>query len=1421
MFLRCFNNKIVLLVASGTIASFGLFCGSHSEMAKASGVRGVETNEFSRFVDHTLATPWEALVSDIEKALRAFNNQKKAVQEYERQIALQKIQKGPGREEVTSSSSSSSPAVLAEPPVVKRIITIRYQETDFHLEEFHADESTSTISNGTVYSPDVIEGKCSVMENNWICNQMKIREFLLLYPNLVRGSEWKEELRMTILSAFTIAVKSVSDQLLYSVFYTHTLINLSSPENMIRRLDLELIDDLAGYERIFSKTVHESSVINSVARLGNTKCWIRFDSSTYRAMTAYAMVGNNSSTSNSVGTNSAAQAAMLQTHRRHPLFFYDGVRKLYQKKARILALDQLIEQHNGATDSVIEHFTSSVKHIYEYPSEIWTTIVIPHALQSPVKSNSSQSGKSSITPSTTSSSTSKDLVYYSNFVIHQFTQLLASSFHGNSPYHKFMLDKLQVSIEFHELKQLSIIDNDTYSTFLPAKQMPSRWKLTAKFNPSPYIPLYNLLLPSSPIMTPANSNNPITNSQEEEIAVLGYTIWKSTVLQKLVSFFVLVHFAAQRRNTVMKRELTLENTFVIERLFDDQTFEEMKSLLEELSDTLQQTFYGTMFSDELLEKLVAGIPVFSANNATTVNSVPSSLKLSNSGSVAFARSKSLNSTASTDESLRNSFSGAGTVIKSVTEEHEEETIQQLLGSLFCKSSSVNGPFDGPASMSSNDENEEPNYAENWFQLFAIFAGLSTAVKGSTIIKLWQSCMREFQYMFDHNLPISWKCFAPRHQQQQKPQPSTSSATSKTTPINPPVYAQLLWDDVLERHTTNGHHINYPDLSKSIIIQKLQMIQFVSAMQNESLIYESPTTGRDQGVFFPKLFRRVPLTEDIVALQNHIVKKFQSQSKDQQSPKPVSNDNPMLQYQVQLPSLLSDMNCFRAANRDADLISFCKWYGILDHVDLPQKSLDGSVVHGDHIRSRQSLAMMLRFTPTTGAENHENALKKEADQALWQQQQCDAILQNLKEIWDEHSTPMTCDQQKALFSAEKELGKAIAYLDRLPAVDFAFDLVYQAMKWIKNSFDSLISRYVTGIENKNQDMKDISILDNQMRKFVELMELFEEYRQIKRQSSTCVHTGTAGAKVSTSPMKSDTVPAEDAPSSPNPGVVDPTETPGNSPFVPFTASDKLAITPQTPFRTVLSSKLAARYGHWNLFHLLDKMTLIVEDIEITLCKIIQVSLIAGTIHSSPELRRFMLSEWIHENTSNLEETYTLQSEDEVKVLRSMIKSINNRNGRGHDWHSYDGRELGLPHVKEFELKSFSNKLFKSCLYRSSPSLNNLNNGSGAGNASRTMSRTSADQSVSPLANDHTVVLLENEETGNAIGLPVDEEGTSSTSIRLEFPNDESNNPSSNRVRTPSQDIDASSHSKKEIKDFEMFAVTDGNKIRVVYAQVERD
>jgi hypothetical protein len=34
-------------------------------------VRGVEANEASRFVDHTLATPWETLLSDLEAALRS------------------------------------------------------------------------------------------------------------------------------------------------------------------------------------------------------------------------------------------------------------------------------------------------------------------------------------------------------------------------------------------------------------------------------------------------------------------------------------------------------------------------------------------------------------------------------------------------------------------------------------------------------------------------------------------------------------------------------------------------------------------------------------------------------------------------------------------------------------------------------------------------------------------------------------------------------------------------------------------------------------------------------------------------------------------------------------------------------------------------------------------------------------------------------------------------------------------------------------------------------------------------------------------------------------------------------------------------------------------------------------------------------
>ena len=1392
---------------------------------KSTGVRGVETNEFSRFVDHTLATPWEGLVSDIEKALRSFNNQKKAIAAYEQNLLLLKakaasISQFQGEEidsasksnnETSLSSTDSLPALVVSPPslelpAVKRIITIRYQDTEFHLEEFHADNSsTSTISNGTIYSPDVIDGKCSVMENNWICNQLKIREFLLLYPTLVRGSEWKEELRTTILSAFTIAVKSVGDQLQYSVFYTHSLINLSSPENVIRRLDLELMDDLVGYNRV----EHNSN--QSTGGISGTKCWIRFDSSTYRGMAAFATSGTGSSSTGSngngsntnAGSNNAAQVAMLQSHRRHPLFFYDGVRKLYQKKVRILSLDQLMDDvsRNGAAfESIIEHFTSSVKHIYEYPSEVWTTVVIPHAFLSAAKPGSPSS--KSLQPSTLVSATavSKDLLYLSDFVNYQFTQLLSSSFHGSSQYHKFILEKLEVSIEFHELNQLSIIDNDTYSTFLPAKQQPCCWKLTAKFSPSPYIPLYNLILPiqgnvSQPgpslPTSPTGSNfnhgqgstpvSPILNPQEEELSALAYTIWKSSVLQKLVSFFVLVFFASQRRCQQTKHELTLENSFVIERLFDERTFEEMKTLLEQLSETLQQTFYGTMFSDELLEKLVAGIPVFASNNpnGSALNGSSGSFKPFTGASVGFPRSKSLNSNASADESLRNSFASGGNALKSGSEEHEEETIQQVLSCLFCKSSSV-GQKMFSETLNNDDKIKESNYAENWFQIFAIFSGLSTAVKGSTIIKLWQSCMREFQYMFDHNIPISWKCFAPRLDQHVNGADVESSKTLSS--VVPPVYAQLLWDDVLLRHSNNNdNHLTYPDLSKSIVIQKLQMIQFCSAMQNETLIYEFPTSGRDQGIFFPKLFRRVPLTEDIVALQNHIVKKFQTQSSDQPGQKPVTNDNPMLQYQVQLPSLLSDMNCFRAANRDADLMTFCKWYGILDQDFL---QCQNNLSKCSNIRSQQSLAMMLRFTPASEG----NDLNE--DETTEMQRKHNAIIENLKEIWDEHSTPMTCDQQKALFSAEKELGKAIAYLDRLPAVDFAFDLVYQAMIWIKNSFDFLISRYVSGIDNVDKDLEDVSVLDKKMLKFEELLNMLEEYRQSKRQSSSGIQSSIFNSSLS--PMKVDS----SLPLSPT------------SPLS-STIPSKTVVTPLTPLHSILSTTLSSQGEKWNLFHLLDQITLIVEDIEITLCKIIQVSLVAGTIHSSAEERRSMLSQWIHDNTSNLQETYTLQSDDEVRVLRSMIKSIHNRNGRGHDWHSYDGRELGLPHVKEFELKSFSNKLYQSCGHHSNPSLTNLHSAVTVTHGSRTVSRSSADQPVSPLGNDHNLSYTDSEEM-NVVGLPVEEEVATSASVRLDFIGEEA-------TATELQDVDFSSSQK----DFEMLAITDGGKIRVIYSHVERD
>lgn len=1194
-------------------------------MSSANKVSGVETNEFSRFVDHTLATPWETLISDIEKAIRSMQQRKQV------SATTGGSSSSMAAGEASSSSNSGGSGHAAD----LHKISITFQNIEFYLEDFNFHEVDLRYS-AAYYS----------IENNWITSKLDLDNFLMFYPNIVRGTEYDAQLFMTVCSAFNVAVKSVTS-LSCAIFCTTSLIRLSDDNSSTRRLDFHLIDHLVGYRYLPTQHV-----------------WLRYQSTSYEKMT-----------------------------QKHPLYFYDGIRKLYQKKVRVLGLDRQI---GHSAENMLDHFTSSVSHYFEYDATTWLSMCIP--FQPKLNQN-----------------------FTTNYTLQQLSSLLQhhSEAHPLHPlqYQKLVLDKIRVAIEFHELKQHSIIDNETYSTFLPSRQAPMFWKLTSTFHPTPFVA--------------ATSNS--VSSLPEEVGVMCQSIWRSRIIHKLLSFVLLMYYIGNNNNNLYRDTVTMESRFFYEKFFDEVGLEELRQLVGYFSPALQKSFFSNVFPEEFLSRFPSFANMVSQSkhgtNPDTSRQSSSSAAPPMNSSPHTSRSKSLTPTMSVASDDNNNSSHHAAMLNTSTisadeelnEEAESAFIESLLDKVMMKSAVSSAPTSPTKSASSSNSSKDKvlgtvDYGTDWIRFFAIFVGLQSDVKASGIFKLWQACMREYQALFDENQGGSWSKLM--HQSIQKGRAASASCKERGCPI----FCQSLWDESIHKKAKEGIHTSCPQLSSSLLVQKLQMIHFCLVMKEESPIYQftkNTSVVNDEVVYNPRLFKRLPMTIDVLAVQKHIAKKFQGENNLQ-----ALRDNPMLPFQVRYPSLLSDINAFKAANPHADLEVFCQWYGILD--DFESKSSRHCDHHADGT------------TNNSEAENVENipVLDKEK------------MMQTLTEIWQDVGAGKGCDEQKILFHAEKELGKAIAFIDRMHAFNFAADLLFQATQWITASFEHVISKYLFSSTANQLGLKQ---LDEKMTNLKQLSKKIDKI--LTEKNAPRPSTSSSAPTPSSSPVPTEMLNSPDSASNSGPSQ-------------------------STPVR--LASDM-------ELFQLFDEFAAQVEEIEVIVSKMTQVNVMVHTMHNDDQDRKTMLDTWIKHHQQSENEEYSLNSEEEVKSLRSIIKSIHHRNGKGHEWYSYDGRELGLPHSKDFLLKS----------YRKSFHSPNLSSSSVA--QSTTISRSSTDlalsshQATSPHSYDETTA-----------------------AIKLEFQDENSSPMSSSKIDTREEEL-----KKKDVHDFEFLACTDGNSIRVICSTLERD
>jgi len=202
---------------------------------------------------------------------------------------------------------------------------------------------------------------------------------------------------------------------------------------------------------------------------------------------------------------------------------------------------------------------------------------------------------------------------------------------------------------------------------------------------------------------------------------------------------------------------------------------------------------------------------------------------------------------------------------------------------------------------------------SWIQIFAFYAGL---VEGGIIAfsYFWGQCLRRIR--------LKWE---DADKSARIPFIHSKSHSDSHKPLSD----RLLWDDQVDL----AQYI--PDTTQPLLMQKLQMLLFCMNSRGIRTWCECPSEYLDKVCTFPasveggerqqsvvtgpSLLRRLPMTEDSLAQHKHITKKMISGKSRS------VNENPLLFWQISMPSLVSDMRSFKHANAAADFITFLEWY----------------------------------------------------------------------------------------------------------------------------------------------------------------------------------------------------------------------------------------------------------------------------------------------------------------------------------------------------------------------------------------------------------------------------------------------------------------------------------------------------------------
>eukprot|EP01032_Pedospumella_encystans_P010343 gene10343-12095_t len=1106
-------------------------------------IHGVETNVASRFIDHTVATPWESLLNDIESALRT----------------------------------------VSKAGEIGVKVDIFYNGLTYRLEKRRSANNQKKIESTVSVKSD------RVKDFTWLHSAYNIGWFVL-FSQGHNSADYHASYRTTMLSAFVTVVKMAGSGLNISlpIFFSHSYVT-----------DISQAADLIGYQNLSAPGI---AAVSSTETIIKQPQWCRYE---------------------------AHICPMLYCH---PHFeYFDGIRKILQNQLRKLRLG------GPAADNFLVDSEFSFLH---EPDTIYGSI----GGTSILSSSSHSSGRAECSAKATGVS-----VFNASF-LKRLAALIPSDEISCT-----LLTEILIELSYPSQPQHLITDNVQRTTFLPSQQPPNSWNIALLFKNLPRVSLGDLGVPSSLHNNTRNAYALTYHSAGSDHALSAS--WMSLSVRKLLSFYILSVYCTRAKVNVETMSAEIEATT---NLLDKNVLDRVN---EVLSDETRAVFYtvcrqqidpkfstpglgnsnypnpstpkGRMAS---VQKDIAPINLTSLGSAASGVTSPTrggrtASIVTGSASVANITSNG-GSHSPTPASLNavstNLFGGEDGGWSARMERHR--AVVEILFSgecVFSAQVSQGSQLDCPVSTS----------VGLWMGMFSLLCA-SSAVDAHDMANIWSKCMRRVHIACEDGQPLP--TFTPATSATETSNAACAEAVSES---NTPICLRTMWDDAIERlheedtqrssSCQGGLPLAWPDQQESVVVQKLQQLQFCIATQNESPLYQFPTssvevevveretstspniaesgtTGAPQEsvikrrytVQQPTLFRRLPLTEDMIAMNKYLARKLNlSNSRS-------NREHPTLKVQLQVPSILSDIKAFKAANPELDMHTFCAWYGI---EPIVEPMVEPTVASED--QATPQTASTPNKDITTSPKSTPNTLK--------------IPLEDISRAWASYEAVACEDQGRALFLVEKESEKAMAYLESVTAVQLASEMLGSGIKLI------------------------FGILAKQFDPW--LCEDDERENKAGKQSEKGGSTQTAALNAQKNKLRSDLAllkeQVENAVSSLRPEP-----------------------TPEVTSSSATSNAAAQAELNINTLIFVDSVAGLIQKLETLSIKLQTLgSLFARSSTASVDGMVHSLSR---------KDTFTAETDGERNAMYELTRALHCAKEQIHDAQSRDGRELGEPTKKSF-------------------------------------------------------------------------------------------------------------------------------------------